>query len=194
MVTGDYYHTALAVARGVGMLQPHARLVVIQTHAERRGTSCKKPKATPVPLTASKPAHHKRVTRSVSFAARPTALNTSSADEDSDRTSGHLQRPLAEAESVLENDQSLHAASTRHAESAGTAGSAPHADAAMLDRLPSEALAESAGRAVLSLDSCLQTAVGNGSEGIALCLDNGDMYQDGDVVKAFSTISEVSHI
>lgn len=34
MVTGDYHHTALAVARGVGMIAMDQRIVIIQSKAE----------------------------------------------------------------------------------------------------------------------------------------------------------------
>ena len=34
MVTGDYVHTAIAVARGVGMVRPDSHLVIIQSKAE----------------------------------------------------------------------------------------------------------------------------------------------------------------
>ena len=39
MVTGDYHHTAIAVARGVGMIPPHEHVVIIQSMAEQKGES-----------------------------------------------------------------------------------------------------------------------------------------------------------
>lgn len=53
MVTGDYYHTAIAVAKGVGMVPSDSRLVIIQTQAERRGTSARKAKTAAEPSTNS---------------------------------------------------------------------------------------------------------------------------------------------
>ncbi len=37
MITGDYHHTAIAVAKGVGMVQPGSDIVVIDTY--RRTTT-----------------------------------------------------------------------------------------------------------------------------------------------------------
>ena len=34
MVTGDYHHTAIAVAKGAGMIRPHSKLVIIQAASE----------------------------------------------------------------------------------------------------------------------------------------------------------------
>ena len=39
MVTGDYQHTAIAVARGTGMLPPDGQLVIIQARSELHSTS-----------------------------------------------------------------------------------------------------------------------------------------------------------
>lgn len=36
MATGDYHHTALAVARGVGMVPPQGQVIIIQNAAEVR--------------------------------------------------------------------------------------------------------------------------------------------------------------
>ncbi len=36
MVTGDYHHTAIAVARGVGMLPQGGQLVIIQAKSEKQ--------------------------------------------------------------------------------------------------------------------------------------------------------------
>lgn len=38
MVTGDYHHTAIAVARGVGMITPNSRLIIIRSRAELQGS------------------------------------------------------------------------------------------------------------------------------------------------------------
>ena len=48
MVTGDYHHTAIAVARGVGIIPPGGSLVIIQAESERQPpTSALKASATP---------------------------------------------------------------------------------------------------------------------------------------------------
>lgn len=39
MVTGDYHHTAIAVARGVGMLSPEGQLLIIQSKSELQSTA-----------------------------------------------------------------------------------------------------------------------------------------------------------
>ena len=36
MVTGDYHHTAIAVARGVGMVPQGGQLVIIQAKSEKQ--------------------------------------------------------------------------------------------------------------------------------------------------------------
>lgn len=46
MVTGDYYHTAIAVAKNVGMVPSTSRLIIIQTQDKCRGTSARKPQPT----------------------------------------------------------------------------------------------------------------------------------------------------
>lgn len=42
MATGDYHHTALAVARGVGMLSPQAQVIIIQAEQESKPSSIPK--------------------------------------------------------------------------------------------------------------------------------------------------------
>lgn len=39
MATGDYHYTALAVARGVGMVPPHSQVIIIQTGPETQPSS-----------------------------------------------------------------------------------------------------------------------------------------------------------
>ena len=39
MATGDYHHTALAVARGVGMVPPHSQVIIIQAGQETQPSS-----------------------------------------------------------------------------------------------------------------------------------------------------------
>ena len=69
MVTGDYHHTALAVARGVGMLPLDERVVIIQSRTELMPTNrcsgqltsaLKAPKS-PRPSTHTLSGHHKGV-------------------------------------------------------------------------------------------------------------------------------------
>lgn len=38
VVTGDYHHTAIAVARGVGMLPPGGKLIIVQAKSELQST------------------------------------------------------------------------------------------------------------------------------------------------------------
>ena len=39
MVTGDYHHTAIAIARGVSMIPERGRVVIIQAKKQRRQVS-----------------------------------------------------------------------------------------------------------------------------------------------------------
>lgn len=70
MVTGDYHHTALAVARGVGMISMEARVVIIQSKTEFTSRPVSKgvtqmPSALKSPRPASHTLHGSR--RAVSF-------------------------------------------------------------------------------------------------------------------------------
>ena len=71
MASGDYHHTALAVARGVGMIAPQGPVIIIQTEAETRpatfGNKASARKAADKSLQASRPAG--QISRAVSFAA-----------------------------------------------------------------------------------------------------------------------------
>lgn len=70
MASGDYHHTALAVARGVGMIPAQGRIIIIQTEAETRpatsGNKASALKSADKSLQASRPA--RQMSRAVSFA------------------------------------------------------------------------------------------------------------------------------
>lgn len=71
MATGDYHQTALAVARGVGMIPPQGQVAIIQTESETRSPSSAT-KQSVLKMPDKSPAHHdasSRIARSVSFAA-----------------------------------------------------------------------------------------------------------------------------
>lgn len=64
MVTGDYHHTAIAVAKGAGMIRPHGKLVIIQAASEASAADAhlksaqKHPKAAmPSSSTSTQPPH-----------------------------------------------------------------------------------------------------------------------------------------
>lgn len=68
MVTGDYHHTALAVAKGVGMIPMELPLVIIQSQTEfriARSSSVVMPSALKSPKGSSAPSR-----RGVSFGIR----------------------------------------------------------------------------------------------------------------------------
>lgn len=67
MVTGDYHHTAIAVARGSGMIPGDSRIVIIQCQVEFKPAS--RSPAIPSALKAPKPPSLTSVTprRAVSF-------------------------------------------------------------------------------------------------------------------------------
>ena len=68
MVTGDYHQTAIAVARGAGMIPGDSRVVIIQSQTEIR-PSCKHPGCMHSALKCSKSAANTPLTpkRAVSF-------------------------------------------------------------------------------------------------------------------------------
>lgn len=121
MVTGDYYHTALAVARGVGMVHEASRVVVIQTHAERRGTSARLASSKSVLEAPAQivTAQHRQIPRSVSFAVNAQVLEESADEEEDVRSLGGFtdswagsvksqrQKLLSPDESGLSPTQSL---------------------------------------------------------------------------------------
>ncbi len=68
MVTGDYHHTAIAVARGAGMIPGDSRVVIIQSQTEIR-PSCRHPGCMHSALKCNKSASNTPLTakRAVSF-------------------------------------------------------------------------------------------------------------------------------
>lgn len=68
IVTGDYHHTAIAVAKGVGMIPSEKPVVIIQCQADLR-TPSRYPGATSSALKSSKPASQSphAQSRAVSF-------------------------------------------------------------------------------------------------------------------------------
>ena len=57
MATGDYHFTAIAVARGVGMVPPQAQVIIIQTSSDIRaaGSSSTAPALAPDTLEHDRP-------------------------------------------------------------------------------------------------------------------------------------------
>lgn len=89
MATGDYHHTALAVARGVGMVAPQGQVIIVQHKSEARPAghsgkpsslrSSRPQQNNLLPPTSEKFWHeHAQATHSVAFADQ---LTTSSNNE-----------------------------------------------------------------------------------------------------------------
>ena len=199
MVTGDYYHTSIAVARGVGMVGPTSRLVIVQTREEQAGRSPKKSapkpeqatgasrrqmlpqrsiKATAVGSTA--PAKRKAVARSVSFAARNTELNRDYDDEGGSEGL-HMLGMLPPQERA--KSESHKVAPLAH-------GSLTASHVSLAKSRGSLVIAHGAESALPAVQSAVKTEAVS-SEGLALSLDNGDAYENGDMLQGLRALSEV---
>ncbi|DBB14077.1 TPA: hypothetical protein ACH3X3_001037 [Trebouxia sp. C0006] len=220
MVTGDYYHTALAVARGVGMVPKESRVVVIQTRAEHRGSSAKAAKRKPdLPDVSEVPKRmHRPVARAVSFAV-PKAFSDSS--EDDMRSLGGFSESQPEPDKSQKDWlqlQDMHPISPAQSQipDLGTqpsqawslqSGVEPLLSPELARLSPSQSFASFSGRrqikslpstavsapqylAVQGADDSLQSAAEMGREGLSFVLDNGDTFEDGDTLRAFNTISQ----
>ncbi|DBA65621.1 TPA: hypothetical protein ACH3X2_002681 [Trebouxia sp. C0005] len=221
MVTGDYLYTALAVARGVGMVPKESRVVVIQTHAEHRGSSAiaarHKPNLPDVPETPKSQQRH--IARVVSF-AEPNARSDSSDDMRSlggfsesqpepDKSQKDWLKPQdiypispSQSQSPLLGTQSYQAWSLQ-------ARAEPLLSPELAQLSPSQSFASFSGRlqskslpstaasapqcfAVRGEDDSLQSTAEAAREGLSFVLDNGDTFEEGDTLRAFNTISQGS--
>ena len=91
MVTGDYHHTAIAVARGVGMVPPGGQVIIIQAKPEEQAMS----RTASILPSALKSAHSVATTprplrRGVSFAQE--ALTPSLPDKAEDSAKGQKRQ------------------------------------------------------------------------------------------------------
>lgn len=228
MVTGDYHHTALAVARGVGMVPTDSPLVIVQAQAEFR--PCTKgldtmPSALKSPKPAGPAAH-----QAVSFRMR--------AEEEEQAVEGCVAMPSAQ----MGPRPALHA--PHHAVSFGTQDQqegqqAPESSLAVpsLEASPRPALpALPFPNRAVSFETKHQQEDGEASEGslampsslkrlrlsplntrasrrsvsfrveglkpeeeeehapegqLRFQLDNGDVFEDGDALRAFTSIAQV---
>lgn len=235
MVTGDYYHTAIAVARGVGMVSLKTRLIIVQTAAEQQGRVHKQtqPAAsaavkTSTAATAAAPtgaaaatvaggegnpaasmgdnpvAGRRKVLRAVSFAPRDIELDRSSFEERAQVESDGLyllgSLPAQRAESAPHGGGLV----TFRAESAsyGAGLVTPRAESAShgagLVRPRAELASQRAESRADGLTSPAHMTrdlashmEGTGADGLAVSLDNGDAYRDGNTLQAFRALSEV---
>ncbi|KAL3147625.1 hypothetical protein ABBQ38_014675 [Trebouxia sp. C0009 RCD-2024] len=185
MVTGDYYHTAIAVGRAVGMVPSTSRLIIIQTQDERRGTSARKPKP-----TAKGPTNTITGRRS---GMRKSMAPSASSDLDCP-SSGNEAQPnvhwLQQSGLLQVSEHAPHTRPTADADSAAHVESTSgQSDSAICSTssLPVASLPDASGQ---TPSGALQSHTERCTEGLALCLDNGDSYQDGDMLKAFQAISE----
>ena len=81
MVTGDYHLTAVAVARGVGMVKPDTQVVIIQSKAEMHALQAyTKPITSALKQQSHTPHRHRsvsfRMRNNVMFEAQSTSLTT----------------------------------------------------------------------------------------------------------------------
>lgn len=268
MVTGDYHHTAIAVARGVGMIPPHEHVVIIQSMAEQKGESVGSHRPSiDRQSTAVQTPHVKRkqsLARGVSFAAdlfsqaksaespalslqspaatagrqpepldrpeiNPTDVKRSPTDvkqspSQSNPSPGHTRQShsrrvlspsrlsQSQKQLVLPPDVTLQSPGI----SLGLQGSSLQTLMEALqssnrvnessDRLSGtqKPLLMSARQSLTLLAASLsvahdfeefldsQTEEGP-SDGLAFSFDNGDAFEDGDVLQALSSISQVQH-
>lgn len=90
MATGDYHHTALAVARGVGMLSPQAQVIIIQAEKET------KPSSVPdVPFTSENHVAPPQASSPLSI-HHPGSAITSAVADGKERHREVLQWPLTD--------------------------------------------------------------------------------------------------
>ena len=131
MVTGDYHHTAIAVAKGVGMVPPESRVLLIQTHAERSGAlfKAKKPILRDAPSTPRP--RQKSMTRAVSFAI-DTQLSDSTLQDAADGVPTPVQHVAAGGSAPLQHTSDGGPIRLQHI---ANGGSAPWlADAQLLEQ------------------------------------------------------------
>ncbi|KAA6428240.1 MAG: hypothetical protein FRX49_01836 [Trebouxia sp. A1-2] len=205
----------------VGMVPKESRVVVIQTHAEHRGSSAiaarHKPNLPDVPETPKSQQRH--IARVVSF-AEPNARSDSSDDMRSlggfsesqpepDKSQKDWLKPQdiypispSQSQSPLLGTQSYQAWSLQ-------ARAEPLLSPELAQLSPSQSFASFSGRlqskslpstaasapqcfAVRGEDDSLQSTAEAAREGLSFVLDNGDTFEEGDTLRAFNTISQGS--
>ena len=232
IVTGDYHHTAIAVARGVGMVPPHERVVIIQTLAEHTGTLNQTPSLDTAQQASVKPSRKVAIGRGVSFAVdvlspaeasessvwpiqSPYKAESPTSHSDPDglvQSPGHAwqspggaltspNRPPTSLEQLLQSQDEVSLSARRSSASRrqlllspkGSAQSPGRASS--FQRLP--LLTSRASLAMLANSLSVQHDFSeckfpdSSSEGLAFCMDNGDAFEDGDALRALSSISQV---
>ena len=202
------------------MVPKESRVVVIQTHAEHRGSSAiaarHKPNLPDVPETPKSQQRH--IARVVSF-AEPNARSDSSDDMRSlggfsesqpepDKSQKDWLKPQdiypispSQSQSPLLGTQSYQAWSLQ-------ARAEPLLSPELAQLSPSQSFASFSGRlqskslpstaasapqcfAVRGEDDSLQSTAEAAREGLSFVLDNGDTFEEGDTLRAFNTISQV---
>ena len=105
MATGDYHHTALAVARGVGMVPPEGQVVIIQKALGASQLELAESQSRPsmaVARAVNGPAdtarHTRRLPSSVSFARHPGAQAQAQAQSQAEPLESAHQGLLFEAD------------------------------------------------------------------------------------------------
>ncbi len=204
----------------VGMAPKESRVVVIQTHAEHRGSSAKAGKRKPdLPDVSDTPkSQHRHVARAVSFAV-PNAFSDSS---DEMRSLGGFSESQPEPDKSQKDwlqPQDIHPISPAQSQIPllGTQPSQAwslqaraepllspelaqlslsQSFASFSGRLQSKSLPSTAASApqcfaVRGADDSLQSTAEAAREGLSFVLDNGDASEDGDTLRAFNTISQV---
>ncbi|KAL3162329.1 hypothetical protein ABBQ32_010013 [Trebouxia sp. C0010 RCD-2024] len=185
MVTGDYYHTAIAVAKNVGMVPSTSRLIIIQTQDKCRGTSARKPQPTAKAPTKTTTGSRSGVRNSATLFASsdldcPSSGNEAQPNVAWPQQSGLLRPP----EHTPHTHPTADADSAAHVEStSGQSDSAIRSTSS----LPVVSSLDASHRLPLG---ALQSHPERCTEGLAVCLDNGNSYQDGDMLTAFQAISE----
>ncbi len=205
----------------VGMVPKESRVVIIQTHAEHRGSSAKAAKRKPnLPDVSEIPkSQHRHVARAVSFAV----LNAfSDSSEDDMRSLGGFSESQPEPDKSQKDwlqPQDIHPMSPAQSQVPvlGTqssqawslqSGVQPLLSPELAQLSPSQSFASFSGRrqirslpstaasapqflAVQGADDSLQSTAEVAREGLSFVLDNGDTFEDGDTLRAFNTISQV---
>lgn len=205
----------------VGMVPKESRVVVIQTHAEHRGSSAKAAKRKPnLPDVSETPKRqHRQIARAVSFAV-PNAISDSSEDEmrslggffESQPEPGKSQKDwlqpqnsylLSPAQSQVPllgtqpyqawslQPQAEPLLSPELAQLSPSQSFASFSGRLQSKSLPSTAASASQNVTVQGEDDLLQSTAEVAGEGLSFALDSGDTFEDGDTLRAFNTISQV---
>lgn len=215
MVTGDYHHTALAVARGVGMVPTDSRLVIVQSQSEFR-PSPKGLASMPSALKSPKPVGC-APNHAVSFGARgkqeeeqalegcvasPSAhhavsFGTQEQQEEEHPQEGSLAMPSLgmSPAPVLPSPNRAVSFETKHQQEEGEAPEGCSAAPSSLKKPRPSPLHTRASRRSVSFrikgikpeEEEEQAPEGQ----LRFQLDNGDVFEDGDALRAFTSIAQV---